>query len=61
MTSPLMWIAIKDSFASQGAMEAKFDIAQKRKAVVQIRQIFCLALCLASHSNQKLMPRDAKK
>lgn len=42
-------------------MEAKFDIAQKRKAVVQVRQIFYLALCLASHSDRKLMPRDAKK
>lgn len=59
ITSPLMWIAIKDSFASQGAMEAKPDIAQKRKAVVQVKQILCIGLCLASHSDQKLMPRDA--
>lgn len=59
MTSPLMWIAIKDPFASQGAIETKPDIAQNRKAVVQVKQIICIALCLASHSDQKLMPREA--
>lgn len=40
-------------------METKPDIAQNRKAVVEVKQIVCVALCLASHSDQKLMPREA--
>lgn len=38
-------------FVSWGAMETKSDIA----AVVHVKQIVCVALCLASHNDQKLM------
>lgn len=40
-------------------MKTKRDIAENRKAVVQVKQIVCVALCLASYSDQKLMPRES--